>query len=171
MDKRTNVVTMKGNPMTLLGPEIKPGMKAPDFTVVDAHLNEVKGKDGSGKVRIISVVPSIDTSVCAAQTRRFNQEATDLPDVEIWTISMDLPFAQKRYCEAEGIDKVKLFSDHKYLSFGKNYGFLMEELMLLGRGIVLLDEEDIVQYVEYVPEATDHPDYERALQEVRKLVS
>lgn len=171
MEKRKNVVTMGGNPVTLLGPEIKVGMKAPDFTVVDHNMQEVSMKEGSGKVRIFSIVPSIDTEICSLQTRRFNQEAVTLPDVEIWTISVDLPFAQDRYCAAEGIDQVKLFSDHKYLSFGQNYGFVMEELRLLARGIVVVDKDDTVTYVEYVPEATNHVNYEKALEAVKKLVS
>jgi thiol peroxidase len=170
LDKRTGVVTMGGNPMTLLGSEIKVGMKAPDFKVLDNEMKEVSLKDGSGKVRIFSVVPSIDTGVCSFQTRRFNEEAAELPEVEIWTISVDLPFAQGRYCDAEGIDKVKLLSDHRLLSFGENYGFVMEEVRLLSRGIVILDRDDIVRYVEYVEEVTEHPDYDKALEEVRKLL-
>ncbi|MCR1899000.1 thiol peroxidase [Irregularibacter muris] len=169
MEKRKDIVTMKGNPMTLLGPEIKPGMRAPDFTLVDRDLNEVTLDDGKGKVRIFSVVPSIDTGVCDAQTRRFNEEAAKLKEVEIWTISVDLPFAQKRYCDAQGIDQVKLLSDHKYLSFGENYGFAMEEVRLLARGIVVVDRDNKVRYVEHVKEVSTHPDYERALEEVRKL--
>lgn len=170
MEKRKNIVTINGDPMTLLGQEIKIGMKAPDFKVIDNSMNEISLKDGRGKVRIFSVVPSIDTGVCSFQTRRFNEEATELPEVEIWTISVDLPFAQGRYCAAEGIDKVKLFSDHKFLSFGENYGFAMEEVRLLSRGIVILDKDDVVQYVEYVKEVTEHPDYEKALEEVKKLI-
>lgn len=170
MEKRKDIVTMSGNPMTLLGPEIKIGMKAPDFKVIDNTMNEISLKDGKGKIRIFSVVPSIDTGVCSFQTRRFNEEAAELSGVEIWTISVDLPFAQGRFCDAEGIDKVKLFSDHRFLSFGENYGFAMEEVRLLSRGIVILDEDDIVRYVEYVKEVTEHPDYEKALEEVRKLV-
>jgi thiol peroxidase len=170
MEKRKNIVTMGGNPMTLLGSEIKIGMKAPDFKVIDNSMNEISLKDGRGKVRIFSVVPSIDTGVCSFQTRRFNEEAAELPEVEIWTISVDLPFAQGRYCDAEGIDKVKLFSDHRSLSFGENYGFAMEEARLLSRGIVILDKDDVVRYVEYVKEVTEHPDYDKALQEVKKLI-
>ncbi len=170
MEKRKNVVTMKGSPVTLLGPEVKVGTKAPNFRVVDNAMEEVTLKDGSGKVRIFSVVPSIDTGVCAAQTRRFNEEAAKLPEVEIWTFSVDLPFAQGRYCDAEGIDKVRLLSDHRRLSFGENYGFAIEELRLLARGVVILDKDDTVKYVEYVKEATDHPNYDRALEEVRKLI-
>src|SRR5690554_3180353 len=170
MEKRKNIVTMGGNPMTLLGSEIKIGMNAPDFKVIDNSMNEISLKDGRGRVRIFSVVPSIDTGVCSAQTRRFNEEAAQLPEVEIWTFSVDLPFAQGRYCDAEGIDRVKLFSDHRDLSFGTNYGFAMEELRLLARGIVILDKDNTVKYVEYVEEATNHPDYDRALEEVGKLI-
>lgn len=170
MERRKGIVTMDGNPMTLLGPEIKVGMKAPDFKVIDNNMEEFSLKSGSGKVRIFSVVPSIDTGVCSFQTRRFNEEAAEFPEVEIWTISVDLPFAQGRFCDAEGIDKVKLFSDHRTLSFGENYGFAMEEVRLLSRGIVILDKDDVVKYVEYVKEVTEHPDYEKALEEVKKLV-
>lgn len=170
MEKRKGIVTMGGNPMTLLGDEIKVGMKAPDFIVIDNEMKEVSLKNGNGKVRIFSVVPSIDTGVCSFQTRRFNEEAAKLPEVEIWTISVDLPFAQGRYCDAEGIDKVSLLSDHRLLSFGQNYGFAMEEVRLLSRGIVIIDKDDMVKYVEYVGEVTDHPDYDKALEEVRKLL-
>lgn len=167
MIKREKVVTMQGGPVTLVGPEIKVGDIAPDFTVLDAGLAPVKLSDAKGQKVIISVAPSIDTSVCAAQTRRFNEEAAELSDVAIYCISVDLPFALGRFCGAEGIDKVKTLSDHKDLSFGKQYGYVIDELRLLARGIVVVDEKGIVQHVEYVPEATDHPDYEAALAAVR----
>lgn len=163
MSKRNNVVTMQGNPLTLVGTEIKVGDKAPDFTVLDAGLAPVKLSDAKGKKVIISVAPSIDTSVCAAQTRKFNEEAAKLPGVEIYCISNDLPFALGRFCSAEGIDAVKVLSDHKDLSFGDQYGYVIEELRLLARGIVVVDETGTVVHVEYVPEATDHPDYDAAL--------
>lgn len=165
--KRTDVITFAGNPLTLLGTPIKVGDTAPDFTVLDADLNPVTLADAKGKKLIISVVPSIDTSVCAAQTRRFNEEAAKLDDVIVYTISCDLPFALGRFCGAEGIDIVKTLSDHKDLSFGDAYGYTIEELRLLARGIVVVNEEGVVTHVEVVPEVTDHPDYDAALAAVK----
>ncbi len=167
MIKRENIVTIEGNPLTLVGPEIKVGDIAPDFTVLAADLSPVKLSDAKGKKVIVSVVPSVDTSVCAAQTRRFNEEAAKLDNVVIYTISNDLPFALGRFCGAEGIDAVKTLSDHKDLSFSEQYGFLIEELRLLARGLVVINEDGVVDYVQYVPEVTDHPDYEAALEAVR----
>lgn len=170
MEKRTGIITMGGNPMTLLGKEIKIGDKAPDFTVLTNDLSKFSLKDVEGKVKIISIVPSVDTGVCELQTTTFNEEAAKLEDVVILTISVDLPFAQKRFCSAKGIDKVITLSDHKDLSFGLNYGFAIEELRLLARGIVILDKENIVRYVEYVNEVTNHPNYDKAVEEVKKLL-
>jgi len=167
MSLRKDVVTMQGNPITLRGSEIKVGDKAPDFVVLDQGLGPVKLSDAAGKKVIISVAPSIDTSVCAAQTRKFNEAAASVEDVEIYCISNDLPFALERFCAAEGIDAVKVLSDHKDLSFGEQYGYVIDELRLLTRGIVVVDEEGIVTHVEYVPEATDHPDYDAALAAVK----
>lgn len=170
MEKRTGIITMGGNPMTLLGKEIKIGDKAPDFTVLTNDLSKFSLKDVEGKVKIISIVPSVDTGVCELQTTTFNEEAAKIEDVVILTISVDLPFAQKRFCSAKGIDKVITLSDHKDLSFGLNYGFAIEELRLLARGIVILDKENIVRYVEYVNEVTNHPNYDKAVEEVKKLL-
>ena len=171
MEKRKGVVTMGGNPVTLLGKEIKVGDKAPDFTVLTNDLTPYTLKDAGDKIKIISVVPSLDTGVCELQTINFNQAASELgDDVLILTISVDLPFAQKRFCGAKGIDRVITLSDHKDLSFGLNYGFVMEELRLLARGIVVLDRDNTVRYVEYVKEVTTHPDYDKALEEVKKLI-
>jgi len=150
-----------------VGKEIKVGDVAPDFTVLDANLNPVKLSDAKGKKVIISVVPSVDTSVCAAQTRRFNEEATKSDDIVIYTVSVDLPFALGRFCAAEGIDAVKTLSDHKDLSFALQYGFLIDELRILARGIVVVGTDGIVKYVEYVPEVTNHPDYDKALAAVK----
>lgn len=163
MEKRTGVVTFKGNPITLLGPEVKVGAKAPDFTVLSTSLEPVKLSDFSGQVRIISVVPSVDTPVCSLQTRHFNQDAAQLEGVLILSVSVDLPFALAKYCAAEGIESVKTLSDHKELDFGLKYGFVIEELRLLARGTVVVDKEGIVRYVEYVKEITEQPDYEKAL--------
>jgi len=161
---RKDQVKMGGNPVTLVGEAIKVGDKAPDFTVLDSSNAPVKLSDVSGKTVLISVVPSVDTSVCAAQTRRFNEEAAKLDNVVVYTISVDLPFALGRFCGAEGIDIVKTLSDHKDLDFGTKYGFVIEEARLLARGIVVVDPDGIVKYVEYVPEVTDHPDYTKALE-------
>lgn len=169
-DVRKGIVTMKGNPITLLGKEIKVNDKAPDFTVLKNDLSPFSLKDAEGKVKIISVVPSLDTGVCEFQTNHFNQEASKLGDVLILTISVDLPFAQARFCGAHGIDKVVTLSDHKDLSFGMNYGFVIEELRLLSRGIVILDKNDIARYVEYVKEVGEHPDYDKAIEEAKKLL-
>ena len=170
LEKRTGVVTMGGNPVTLSGKELKVGDKAPGFTVLTLELDPYSLKDAGDKVKIISIVPSLDTGVCEHQTMRFNEAASDLGDVAILTISVDLPFAQKRFCGAKGIDKVITLSDHRDLSFGMNYGFVIDELRLLSRGIVILDKENQVKYVEYVKEVTEHPDYDKALGEARKLL-
>ncbi|SNS13584.1 thiol peroxidase (atypical 2-Cys peroxiredoxin) [Anaerovirgula multivorans] len=170
MEKRTGIVTMKGNPITLLGKELKVGDQAPDFTVVKKDLSPYRLSDLGDKVKLISVVPSIDTGVCDLQTLHFNEEAAKLKDVAIVTISMDLPFALGRYCAAKDIDQLETLSDHRDASFGTNYGFLIEELRLLSRGVVVLDKDNTLIYVEYVKEVTDHPDYDKALEAVRKLM-
>lgn len=169
-DRRENIFTMKGNPITLLGREIKVGDQAPDFTVLRSDLSPFSLKDAGDKIKIISVLPSLDTGVCEMQTISFNEMAADLGDVLILTISVDLPFAQTRFCGAHGIDQVITLSDHRELSFGLNYGFVIEELRLLSRGVVVLDRDNIVRYVEYVKEVGSHPDYDRVLEEVKKLV-
>lgn len=161
-------VTFKGNPITLLGSEVKVGDQAPDFKVLANDLSEVTLADTKGKVRIFSVVPSLDTGVCDAQTRRFNEEAAKLDNVEVLTFSVDLPFAQKRWCGANGIENVQTLSDHRELSFGKAYGTAIEELRLLTRAVFVVDSNDKVTYVEYVKEATDHPDYESAIEAAKK---
>lgn len=171
MEKRKGTVTMGGEPVTLLGKEIKVGDKGPDFTVLKNDLTPFTLKDAGDKIKVISVVPSLDTGVCELQTINFNQAASDLgEDVLILTISVDLPFAQQRFCGAKGIDRVITLSDHKDLSFGLNYGFVVEESRLLARGVVILDRDNTVRYVEYVKEITEHPDYDKALEEVKKLI-
>jgi len=170
MEKRTGVITFLNNPMTLVGKEVKVDEQAPDFTLLDNDLQAKTLKDYEGKVKIISVVPSLDTGVCDAQTRRFNVEAAKLSDdVVILTVSMDLPFAQKRWCGAAGIDKVVTLSDHKEASFGTNYGFLIEELRLLTRGIVVIGKDNKVAHVEYVPEVTHEVNFDAALEAAKKL--
>ncbi|MCU6794792.1 thiol peroxidase [Paenibacillus sp. WQ 127069] len=169
--ERTGVATLKGNPITLVGNDVKVGDKAPDFTVNKNLLEQATLADYAGKVKLISVVPSLDTGVCDAQTRRFNEEAAKLGDnVVVLTISVDLPFAQARWCGAAGIDKVITLSDYKNHSFGLAYGVLIKEIHLLMRSIFVLDANDNVQYVEYLGEMTEHPNYENAIEAVKKLV-
>lgn len=169
MQENKGIITMQGNPLTLEGTMVKAGDTAQDFTVLAPDLSPVKLSDYKGKVRIISVVPSIDTAVCDMQTRQFNKEAAGLPGVEILTVSCDLPFALGRFCGAAGIDKVHVCSDHKDLDFGHKYGFVIKELRLLSRGIVVVDKNDKVAYVEFVKEVTELPDFEKALEVVRTL--
>ncbi|UOE93449.1 thiol peroxidase [Alkalihalobacillus sp. LMS39] len=157
-------VTFKGNPITLLGNEVKVGDTAPDFTVLANDLSPVTLGDSNGQVRLISVVPSIDTGVCDQQTRKFNEEAASLEGVKVLTVSVDLPFAQKRWCAAAGIENVQTVSDHRDLSFGKAFGVAIEELRLLTRSVFVIDSNNKVTYVEYVAEATDHPNYEAAIE-------
>ncbi len=168
--ERPGATTLKGNPLTLIGPELKAGDKAPDFEAVDLTLQPVNlAKTGAG-VRIFSIVPSLDTPVCDAQTKRFNDEAAKLPGVDIYTVSMDLPFAQKRWCGAFGIDKVKMLSDHRDASFGSGYGTLIKELRIESRAIFVVDKDNIVRHVEYVKEVADHPNYDAALAAVKSLL-
>jgi len=162
-------VTFAGNPLTLLGNEIKVGDKAPDFTAIGAGLVPVKLSDFAGKTVIIAVYPSVDTSVCAAQNRRFNAEVNQLKNTVVLSISCDLPFAQSRFCAAEGLENIKTISDHKDLDFGEKYGFVIKELRLLARGTVVVDKSGIVRYVEHVPEVTNEPNYEASLALVNSL--
>lgn len=160
-------VTFKGNPVTLVGNQLQVGDDAPNFTVINTALEEKTLSDYDGKIKLISVVPSVDTGVCAVQTKRFNEEADKLPNVQILTISMDLPFAQSRWCSAEGVSNLVMLSDHREADFGKKYGVLIEELRLLSRSIFVVNEENKVTYVEYVPEVGNHPDYDAALEHIR----
>jgi thiol peroxidase len=155
--------------MTLIGPELKVGDKAPDFEAVDLTLSAVNLEKTGNSVRVFSVVPSLDTPVCDAQTKRFNDEAAKLANVEILTVSMDLPFAQKRWCGAFGVDKVKMLSDHRDGSFGSNYGTLIKELRIESRAIFVVDRNNVIRHAQYVREVTDHPDYDSAMQVVRSL--
>ncbi|MBS6626294.1 MAG: thiol peroxidase [Veillonella sp. oral taxon 780] len=171
MEKRTGVVTFAGNPIALLGKEVKVGDKAPAFTLLDNGLGEKTLADYAGKVKVISVVPSLDTGVCDAQTRWFNQNVSKLGEnVVVLTVSVDLPFAQKRWCGAAGIDQVETLSDHRDLSFGENYGFILEGLRLLSRGIVVIDKDDVIRYVEYVPEVTSAVNFDAAEAATKALV-
>lgn len=164
-------VTFKNNPITLVGNEVKVGDQAPDFTVLANDLSTVTLKDSEGKVRLIASVPSLDTGVCDAETRRFNEEVSTLGgDVAFYTVSVDLPFAQKRWCGAAGIDAVHTVSDHRDLSFGEAYGVYMQELRLLARAVFVIDQKGTVTYVEYVAEGTSHPNYEAAIDAVKSLI-
>jgi thiol peroxidase len=167
--ERAGAVTLKGKPLTLVGPELKAGDAAPDFLCVDNELKPVRLAETGGATRVFSVVPSLDTPVCDAQTRRFNEEAAGLPQVAIYTVSMDLPFAQRRWCGAFGIDKVKMLSDHTEAAFGTAYGTLIKELRLESRAIFVVDRHNVIRHAQYVKEVTDFPDYEAALVVARKL--
>ncbi|UCF91314.1 MAG: thiol peroxidase [Desulfobacterales bacterium] len=170
MGERPGLVTIKGNPLTLVGNEVLLGQPAPDFTVLDNDLEAVDFSSFRGKVCIISTVPSLDTPVCDAQTRRFNQEAAKLgEDVIILTVSMDLPFAQKRWCGAAGVDKVHTLSDYRDASFGNAFGMLIMELRLLARGVFVIDREGVIRYIQLVPEITNEPDYQAVLEAVKGL--
>ena len=162
---------MRGNPLTLIGPELRAGDTAPDFKLVDNSLKPVSLADTGHNVRIISVVPSLDTPVCDAQTKRFNEEAAKLPGVDILTVSMDLPFAQKRWCGAFGVDKVKMLSDHRDASFGSNYGTLIKDLRIESRAIFVLDQSNTIRHAEYVKEVADFPNYDTALAAARAAAS
>lgn len=161
-------ITFQGNPITLEGNEVKVSEQAPDFIVKDNELNDVTLNDTKGK-RVFVVVPSVDTPVCDMEVRRFNQEAVSLGDVTVYVVSCDLPFAQGRWCGAQGISNVKLLSDYKDRSFGKNYGVYIKELGLLTRAVFVVDENNKVTYAEYCKEVTKEPDYEKALQAVKAL--
>lgn len=169
---RKEAITFGGNPMTLRGEAIQAGQKAPNFTAIQQDLKVYDFYEGTkGKVKVISVAPSIDTGVCSLQTIRFNEEAGKLKDdVQIVTVTVDLPFAQKRYCAAEGIENIDVVSDHKDLDFGDKYGFTIDELRLLSRGIVVVDQNNEVKYAEYVSEVTEHPDYDKALEVIQSLI-
>lgn len=165
MQERKGAFLFPKDPVTLIGPELKPGDKAPDFTVVANNLSTVTLKDTAGKVRIISVVPSLDTGVCDTQTRKFNEAASGLGDhVVVLTISADLPFAQKRWCGAAGVERVQTLSDHREMSFGSAYGTYNKEFRLESRAVFVVDSSDTVTYVEYVPAAGQEPNYEAVLE-------
>ncbi len=171
MEERKGVITFMGNPLTLVGPPPKVGDKAPDFTVLDNNLNPVGLSSYKGKVCILTSVPSLDTPVCDLETRRFNQEAATLgPEVAVLTVSMDLPFAQKRWCGAAGVDKVTTLSDHRDASFGTAYGALIKELRLLARCVFVVDRDGVIRYIQVVKEISQEPDYTAVLDAVRKLL-
>ena len=167
--ERAGATTLKGNPPTLIGPELKTGDMAPEFDVVDTSLQPVTLAKTSGKARIFSVVPSLDTPVCDMQTKRFNDAAGKMPNVTFYNISMDLPFAQNRWCTSFGVDNVKMLSDHKYASFGEHFGTLIKDWRVESRAIFVVDANNILQYVEYVPEVAEHPKYEAVIAKAKEL--
>lgn len=170
MNERAGITTFKGAPVTLLGPELKVGDTAPDFRVVDTALTDVTLDDYKGKTKIISAVPSLDTPVCDAETRRFNREAAQLPDsIVVLTISLDLPFAQKRWCAGAGIDRVTTLSDYRERSFAVAYGVLIKELKLLSRSIFVVDGDNTIRYIQHVPEITAEPDYAAVVEAAKGL--
>jgi thiol peroxidase len=171
MAESRRTVMLKGKPLTLSGPEIRVGQKAPDFKLLAIDSTNVELSQSKGKVRLLSVVHSLDTGVCDLQTQRFEQEAAKFKDAIIYAISMDLPFAQARYCGAHSIKNLQTLSDHREASFGRAYGVLIEELRLLSRAIFIIDRKDIVRYVEYVPEVTQHPDYDKAIEALKNVVA
>ena len=171
MNEREKAVTFLGNPLTLMGDELRAGDAAPDFTALTGGLEMAPYslEDGTGKVRVFNVVVSLDTPVCEAQTRRFIDEAAGLPGAEVLTVSADLPFAQHRWARTAKVgDSMKMLSDHRDLSFGKAYGIAVKELRLLGRGIFVVDADDRIVHAEYVDELTHEPDYDRALAAARQ---
>jgi thiol peroxidase len=171
MEERSGIITMKGNPLTLLGPGLNVQDAAPDVEVLDNDLAPLRLSSFRGKVCVISSVPSLDTPVCDMETRRFNEEAARLgDDVVILTISMDLPFAQKRWCGAAGVDRVITLSDHRDASFGNAFGVLIKELRLLARAVFVVDREGLIQYIQFVNEVTEEPDYGAVLDAVNRLL-
>jgi thiol peroxidase len=169
--ERSGVTTFRGRPITLLGAEVAVGGTAPDFTVLANDFSPLTLASSAGSVRIISVVPSLDTDVCDQQTRRFNEEASAIGGVRVLTISVDLPFGQRRWCGAAGIDGIETASDHRDLSFGLAYGVVISEFRLLARAVFVVDAADRVVHVEYVPEVGQHPDYESALEAAKKAAA
>ena len=170
MNERRGSIAFQGSPLTLLGPELHVGDKAPDFTLLDGELKECRLRDFPGKIKVISVTPSLDTPVCDMQARRFNQEASRLAEnIAVINVSMDLPFAISRFCTAAGIEKVRALSDHRDASFGNAYGVLIKELRLLARAVFIIDTYDIIRYREIVPEVTNLPDFDAALSVIKEI--
>jgi thioredoxin-dependent peroxiredoxin len=163
MQERANVITFKGGTMTLVGPELAVGSQAPAFTLVANDLSEVTLASTAGKTRILVTVPSLDTPVCDMEARRFNQEASKMPNVQVLVVSMDLPFAQKRWCGANNIDSVQTVSDYRGATFSQAYGLLIKELHLTSRAVIVIDANNVIQYVDIVKEVTEEPNYDAAL--------
>jgi thiol peroxidase len=166
--ERSGATTLKGNPLTVVGPELKVGDKAPDFKAVNDSLQPIDLAGTGSDVRIFSVVPSLDTPVCDMQTKRFNEESSKLDGITIYTISMDLPFAQKRWCTSFGVDHVKMISDHRDGSFSEAYGTLIKDLRIDSRALFVVGKDNVLRHVEYVKEVGDHPNYDTALAAARE---
>jgi thiol peroxidase len=170
MKERAGLVTMGGNPLTLVGNEVRTGEMAPDFAALDPDLTPIKLSSYRGKTCVISSVPSLDTPVCDMETRKFNEEATKLGEkIQILTVSMDLPFAQKRWCGAAGVNKLQTLSDHKDAQFGLAYGVLIKELRLLARAVFLVDQKGVLQYIQLVKEIASEPNYEEVWSALKKF--
>lgn len=171
MQERNGLVTLQGNAVTLLGPELKAGDKAPDFSLLKNDMSPAALRDFEGKVIVLSVVPSLDTPVCDTQTRKFNEQAAALgSDVVILTVSVDLPFAQARWCGAAGVDRVVTLSDHREAAFGEAYGLLIKGLRLLARAVLVVDRDGVIRYIQIVPEVATEPDYNAALDAVKNII-
>lgn len=171
LPQKKGLVAARGNPLTLLGQELKVGDKAPDFQVVDIDLKPVKLSDFHGQVVLLSVTPSVDTGICDLQAKRFNKMATEISgDVVILNISMDLPFALARWCGATGSDKIKTLSDYQDWNFGLQYGLLIKETRLLSRSVWIIDKDGVIQYIQIVPEVPTEPDYNEAFDALKKVV-
>ncbi len=169
--ERDSAVTLKGNPITLIGPELKIGDKAPDFICDQGLMPKVSLADMGDSVKVFNVILSVDTPVCSAQTRRFNEEAANISgDLKIYTVSSDLPFAQKRFCGSEGIERVENISDYLGNNFGSAYGILIKDKGLLARAVFVLDKDNTVKHVEYVTEIASEPNFEAALSVIKSLV-
>ena len=172
MTERPGDVTRKGNPLTVIGDKLKVGDKAPDFALANDLFSTatVTLGDSAGKVRLISVVPSLNTGICDAQTRRFDEEIAKFGDnVVAYTVSVDLPIAQKNWCTNAGVDKVQMLSDYRTMSFGSAYGTYIKELRIEQRAVFIVDADDTIRYVEYVPEIAQHPDYDAALAALKEV--
>lgn len=170
MEERSGITSFKGSPVTLLGPGLRVGDRAPDFRVVDSELAAVTLGDFRGKIKIICTIPSLDTPVCAAETRRFNREAAQLgDDIAVLMVSLDLPFAQSRWCDAKVVERVKLLSDYQERSLGLAYGVLIRELQLLSRSVFVVDSGDVIRYIQHVAELSEEPDYAAAIEAAKGL--
>ena len=170
--QREGLVTLQGKPIVLLGSEVTLGDPAPDFRVVDGEFQPVRLSDFKGQACLLSAVPSLDTGVCALQTKRFNEEMATLPsDVVVMTISQDLPFAQTRFCDAEKIERIRVVSDHVWRAFGLGYGILIMDMGLLARAVFVVSKDGRIAYMQIVPEVTEHPDYDAALAAIRQAAA
>jgi thioredoxin-dependent peroxiredoxin len=168
MNERPKAITIKGNPFTLVGPELKAGQTAPDFTVLAQDFSPIKLSDFKGKTVVVAAVPSLDTPVCDAETRRFNEEAAKFPEVKVLVVSMDLPFAQKRFCTTAGIANVVTGSDFKDRSFGPAYGVVIKEKGFFARAVFVVDPSGKLSYVQYVPEVGSQPDFDAVLGQLKQ---